>query len=90
MLTISHKRALDADDVLIGKFYIEGSCLSTDEKPTNVKNGSRLLVMDTSAIYVFDEANLTWLECTAAGGGGGSGIDRALYFDGDGKSMIAF
>lgn len=42
--------------------YIEGSCLSTDTKPTNVANGSKLIEMNTSKLYIFDEANKTWRE----------------------------
>ena len=42
--------------------YIEGSCLSADTKPTNVANGSIMKEMDTSKLYIFDEANKTWRE----------------------------
>lgn len=45
------------------KRYVEGSCLSTDEKPTeNIANGSILAEMDTSKIYMFDEENHVWKE----------------------------
>lgn len=44
------------------KPYVEGSCLSTDTKPTYVSNGSKLMEMDTSKLYIFDEANKTWRE----------------------------
>lgn len=40
--------------------YVEGSCLSSDAKPTNVANGSKLLEMDTSTLYIFDDTNSTW------------------------------
>lgn len=40
--------------------YIEGECLSSDSKPTKVANGSKLLEMDTSTLYVFDSQNQTW------------------------------
>lgn len=41
--------------------YIEGSCLSADTKPTTgIANGSILMEMDTSTLYMFDEANSTW------------------------------
>lgn len=43
-----------------GYAYVEGSCLSTDTKPTNVCNGSKLLEMDTSVLYCFDSAGQTW------------------------------
>lgn len=42
------------------KDYCEGSCLSTDSKPTNVANGSILMEMDTATLYKFDEENNTW------------------------------
>lgn len=45
------------------KRYVEGSCLSTDEKPTtNIANGSTLVEMDTGKVYMFDEENSTWRE----------------------------
>ena len=48
-----------------GQTYREGVCLSTDTKPTNdatMMNGSKLLEMDTSKVYLFDAANRTWRE----------------------------
>ena len=42
--------------------YMEGSCLSTDNKPMQYANGSKLIEMDTGKLYVFDEANKTWRE----------------------------
>ena len=37
-------------------------CVSTDTKPTTgIVNGSKLLEMDTSTVYVFDAANGEWL-----------------------------
>lgn len=44
----------------IGKEVIEGTCLSSDTKPTNYGNGSILIEMDTSTLYFFDEAGNTW------------------------------
>lgn len=38
----------------------QGSCLSSDSKPTDVANGSILIEMDTGTVYTFDEANSTW------------------------------
>lgn len=40
--------------------YVEGSCISTDTKPDDVANGSILLEMDTSTMYMFDENARTW------------------------------
>ena len=46
-----------------GIYYAEGTCLSTDEKPTEgMANGSRLIEMDTSKLYLFDADNETWRE----------------------------
>ena len=37
-------------------------CLSTDTKPTTgVENGDKLIEMDTGTLYLYDEANKTWL-----------------------------
>lgn len=36
--------------------------LSTDTKPTNERNGSLFLEMDTGKVFVYDEANTQWLE----------------------------
>lgn len=42
--------------------YVEGTCLSSDTKPTNVANGSKMLEMDTSKLYLYDAAGSTWRE----------------------------
>ena len=47
-------------DYVRGKKVIEGTILSTDEKPTEFGNGSKLLEMDTSTLYIYDEQNATW------------------------------
>lgn len=59
MLTTQKNTFISVNDGAI-LYYIEGTCLSTDEKPTNVANGSILLEMDTSKLYMFDAANSTW------------------------------
>jgi hypothetical protein len=41
---------------------IDGTCLSTDTKPTNVENGSQLVEMDTGLVYFFDEENVRWIQ----------------------------
>ena len=46
-----------------GKIYREGVCLSTDIKPTSdetMLNGSVLIELDTSTLYIYDEENSTW------------------------------
>lgn len=41
---------------------ISGSCLSTDEKPTEgIVNGSSLIEMDTGTVYMFDAENSQWV-----------------------------
>ena len=42
--------------------YREGTCLSTDPKPTNWDGGSALLETDTGKVFVFDEQNSIWRE----------------------------
>ena len=43
--------------------YVEGTCLSTDEKPTTgIFNGSKLMEMDTGKLFMFDAESSTWLE----------------------------
>jgi len=45
------------------KVYREGTCLSSDTKPTtdpSMLNGSILIELDTSTIYFYDEENSTW------------------------------
>lgn len=42
--------------------YCEGSCLSTDTKPTQWDNGSKLLEMDTNKLYLYDLQNGVWRE----------------------------
>lgn len=57
---ISYSKAQNIDST---KRYVEGTCLSTDEKPVdNIGNGSVLLEMDTSKVYLFDEENSIWKE----------------------------
>lgn len=43
------------------KDYIEGACLSTDDKPSSVTNGSVMIEMDTGTVYMFDENGKRWL-----------------------------
>lgn len=35
---------------------------STDEKPTNVPNGSSFFEMDTGDVYMFDGDTKTWIK----------------------------
>ena len=50
-----------------GKAVCQLACLSTDTKPTaGIANGSVCLEMDTSKIYLFDEAGAQWREWGAA------------------------
>lgn len=57
--------SFNSTDYLInGDFVIgmQGVCLSSDTKPTNVPNGSILVEMDTKKIYIFDADNSQWRE----------------------------
>lgn len=40
--------------------HIEGTCLSTDEKPTNWGDGSVLTETDTATLYHWDAENQQW------------------------------
>ena len=42
--------------------HTEGTCLSTDTKPTNWDGGSILLEIDTSKVYMYDAQNEQWRE----------------------------
>lgn len=42
--------------------YREGTCLSTDTKPTNWDNGSILLEINTSKVFIYDAENEQWRE----------------------------
>lgn len=42
--------------------YREGTCLSTDTKPTDWDGGSALLESDTGKVFVYDEENGIWRE----------------------------
>lgn len=60
MITYQESKFITNDD---GNaiYYAEGVCLSTDTKPTDLANGSRLLEMDTGKVYFFDEECGQWL-----------------------------
>lgn len=49
--------------------------LSTDEKPTDAKNGSTFLEIDTGNIFKFDEEGKNWYEQPQGGGGSGGTTD---------------
>lgn len=51
----------------------EFNLLSTDTKPTDCPNGSRINEIDTGKVYLFDEENKVWYEKSNSGGGGGGG-----------------
>ena len=45
------------------EYYVEGSCLHGDEKPTSgIFNGSFLTEIDTGKLFFFDAENTTWRE----------------------------
>lgn len=49
--------------------------LSTDVKPTDCPNGSRINEIDTGKVYLFDGENKVWYEKPASGGGGSATVD---------------
>lgn len=48
--------------------YREGACLSTDEKPAgaDIGNGSKLMEMDTSILFLYDKDAGEWKEWGAS------------------------
>lgn len=58
MITYNESRHFESE----GKqqHYIEGACLSSDTKPTGVMNGSKLMEMDTSTMYMYDAEAEEW------------------------------
>lgn len=42
----------------------EGTCLSTDTKPTDREGGSVLMEIGTSKVYIYDQAGGIWREWT--------------------------
>lgn len=44
------------------KTYVEGFCLSTDSKPTDVANGSIMIEINTGKVCIFNEAGSTWVD----------------------------
>ena len=61
MLTTSKCVYMGSTDEGVEINYIEGECLHDDTKPTeNIYNGSKLLEMDTSTLYIYDAENETW------------------------------
>ncbi len=47
-----------------GQTWCHGVCLSTDTKPVGegIANGSELMEMDTSTLYLYDSDNGVWRE----------------------------
>lgn len=61
MITIEISTLVPPEGGADHKYRVEGSCLSTDMKPTDVANGSILKEMNTGTVYMFDEAGEQWL-----------------------------
>ena len=63
MVTINEEKWMGKTGPAGQSVYLrEGVCLSTDTKPTDWGNGSRLLEMDTSKLYMYDAENHEWRE----------------------------
>lgn len=58
MLSKNVNKNILADGV--GQNDVTYYCLSTDSKPAKAENGTVLVEMDTSTVYIFDEQNSTW------------------------------
>lgn len=45
-----------------GRYFKEGSCMEKDipDLPTNVANGSRVVVMDKGEVLMFDQEESEW------------------------------
>ena len=84
MITWKTFKGVDADSNVI-KPYGEGVCLSTDTKPLNMANGSKLTEMNTGKNFYFDETGSVWYEQPQGGGGGGSSY---TFTDIDGNGHI--
>ena len=54
MVVFSHSKFYYFDDDGKAVTGVEGFCLSTDEKPTDVANGSTMTETDTGDVYMFD------------------------------------
>lgn len=61
MITFEHATLVPPQGGSGSKYRKEGSCMSTDTKPTDVANGSILKEMDTGTVYMYDEAGEQWL-----------------------------
>lgn len=61
---------VEFEDGLCTKKYAEGSCSSTDTKPTEgIAEGSSLTETDTGNVYLYNETNgWTKMFCIKAGG----------------------
>ncbi len=57
MVTMNEMHYIDAE-----KIQYQGTCLSTDTKPTGgrIANGSILMEMDTGTLYLYDAENEEW------------------------------
>lgn len=66
MVTINEQKWMGKRDPYGNSvYYREGECLSTDTKPTEGwANGSKLIEMDTSKLFLFDAQNRVWREFT--------------------------
>ena len=64
--------------VTIGNLTSEYFGLSTDEKPTDGRNGDSFVAMDEGKTYIYDEEGSQWVEQPASGGGGGGDSDFSI------------
>lgn len=61
MLRITKSMEVQNLPSLDAVIYLEGFCLSSDEKPTErIATGSNIIEVDTGNVYFFDEVTSTW------------------------------
>ena len=79
MIRFTKQSAFFDETSKAGILLIEGTCLSTDTKPTaGTASGSVMTEVDTGDVYIFNEDAGTWVKqfsLQSSGGGGGGGAD---------------
>lgn len=67
MVSLTNEQHVRRDDTPIFDTIMEFSALSTDTKPTRewdnrpILNGSTLIEMDTSKVFIYNESSHAWL-----------------------------
>ena len=57
---------ITVEKIIGGERYIEGSCISTETKPTdNIAMGSKLFVLDENKTYYYKDETDGWIDPAA-------------------------